>query len=175
MLAGPYTPSNDARLWVSYTSTTAGAVASGSISVHCDQTGQTWARRRWEGDERHPRDGSRDARRVVPITAVTVARPHAEVVLVLDRSGSMIEDAGDGTRKVDKLREAARIFVEAMLPGDGLGLVRFDDTAQRLTNVADVGALVTGAGRVADQRHGPGSGRRDIDRRRRRRGSRGAR
>ena len=137
VLAGPYTPANYARLWISYTSTTAGAMASGTVTVGCDQTAQTWT---------------------IPITAATVPRPRTEVVLVLDRSGSMQENAGDGTRKVDKLRESARIFVDAMLPGDGLGLVRFDNAAQRLMNVADVEELVTGAGRVAAQAqiNGPG-------------------
>ena len=33
---------------------------------------------------------------------------------------------------MQKLREAARVFVDAMLPGDGIGIVRFDDTVQRL-------------------------------------------
>ena len=68
-------------------------------------------------------------------------------MLVLDHSGSMIEDAGDATTKVQKLREAVQVFVDAMLPGDGIGLVRFDDTVQRLMSITDVGPLSTGAGR----------------------------
>jgi hypothetical protein len=32
----------------------------------------------------------------------------------------------------DKLRESGRMFVDAMLPGDRLALVRFDDTAGAL-------------------------------------------
>ncbi len=125
--SGQYTPTGVARLWLSYTSTTAGATSSGSVTVRLDETGQTW---------------------VVNVDANTVLRPKAAVSLVLDRSGSMAEDAGDGLTKVQKLREAARIFVEAMLPGDGIGLVRFDDTAQRVLDVVDVGPLVTGAGRL---------------------------
>jgi hypothetical protein len=58
---------------------------------------------------------------------------------------------------VQKLRESARIFVDAMLPGDGIGLVRFDDTSQKLMDVQDVGALTTGAGRVAAIGHINGS------------------
>ena len=131
-----YTPIGFARLWISYTSTTAGSSASGSVKVRCDQTGQTWT---------------------IPISANTVQRPRTEVVLVLDRSGSMDEDAGDGQKKVDKLRESARIFVDAMLPGDGIGLVRFDDTVQRLMNVTDVGPLVTGGGRTTAIGHITGS------------------
>jgi hypothetical protein len=45
-------------------------------------------------------------------------------VLVLDHSGSMSEDSGDGTPKVDKLKQAVSTFAGLMLPGDGLGIVR---------------------------------------------------
>ncbi|MCW3094692.1 MAG: von Willebrand factor, type [Chthonomonadaceae bacterium] len=121
-----------ARLWIGYTSTTAGATATGSVTVHCDQTGQNW---------------------VIPITANTVARPKSAIALVFDHSGSMVEDAGDGIRKVDKLREAANIFLTAMLPGDGVSVTRFDDTSQILMNVTDVGPVTVGAGRLAAGSH----------------------
>ena len=120
-------PVGQARLWISYTSTTAGATAKGKVTVRCSETGQEWT---------------------IPIAANTVPRPRSAVALVLDHSGSMAEEAGDGNTKVQKLREAAGIFVDAMLPGDGIGLVRFDDTVQRLMNVEDVGPLGTGAGRA---------------------------
>ena len=120
-------PLAEARLWLSYTSTTAGSSSSGSVTVRCDETGQTW---------------------VINIVANTVARPKSAVTFVLDHSGSMIEDAGDGTTKVGKLREAAKIFVDAMLQGDGLGIVRFDDTAQIIMPVTDVGPPITGTGRA---------------------------
>src|SRR2546421_4655725 len=84
------------RLWISYTSTTAGSSITGSVTVRVVETGQTW---------------------VVNLSANTVTRPKSAVVLVLDRSGSMSEDAGDGQRKVDKLREAVSTFVTVMLPG----------------------------------------------------------
>jgi IgA Peptidase M64/von Willebrand factor type A domain len=129
---GEHTSSDFARLWLSYTSTTAGSTAFGTVTVRCDETGQTWP---------------------INILANTVARPKAAVALVLDHSGSMAEDAGDSTSKVQKLREAARVFVDAMLPGDGIGVVRFDDTVQRLMNVEDVGALGTGVGRMAALGH----------------------
>ncbi len=120
-------PIAEARLWLSYTSTTAGSTSSGTVTVRCDETGQTW---------------------VINIVANTVARPKSAVTFVLDHSGSMSEDAGDGTTKVGKLREAASIFVNAMLQGDGLGIVRFDDTAQILMPVTDVGPPIIGAGRA---------------------------
>jgi IgA Peptidase M64/von Willebrand factor type A domain len=122
-----YAPTGSARLWLSYTSTSAGASASGTVTVRLNETGQTWN---------------------ININANTVPRPKSAVSLVLDHSGSMAEGAGDGLTKVQKLREAARIFVDAMLPGDGIGLVRFDDTAQRVLDVVDVGPLLSGAGRT---------------------------
>ncbi|HVJ50824.1 MAG TPA: M64 family metallopeptidase [Aliidongia sp.] len=121
-------PIAEARLWLSYVSTVAGAHASGSVTVHCDETGQSW---------------------VINIAANTVARPKSAVALVLDHSGSMADDAGDGTTKVGKLREAASIFINAMLDGDGLSVVRFDDTAQALMPVTNVGVPLLGAGRIA--------------------------
>jgi IgA Peptidase M64 len=125
-------PVAHARLWLSYTSTTAGAVAHGAVTVHNDETGQDW---------------------VITIDANTVARPKSAVAMVLDHSGSMIEDAGGGTSKVAKLREAAGIFINAMLAGDGLSITRFDDTAQTLMPVTDVGPPVLGAGRITALGH----------------------
>ncbi len=82
----------------------------------------------------------------------------------------MAEDAGDGTTKVQKLREAASIFVGAMLPGDAIGLVRFDDTAQRLMDITEVGPLNgtggPGDGDWAHHQQRPGPRRGDLDRRR---------
>ena len=50
--------------------------------------------------------------------------------------------------KVAKLREAAHVFIDVMLPNDGIGLVRFNDTAQRIMEVEDAGAAPGGAGRT---------------------------
>lgn len=108
------------RLWIAYTSTTAGASVAGSVTVHVVETGQSW---------------------VINIAANTVARPKSAVALVLDHSGSMSDDAGDGHTKTEKLKEAVQAFTDVMLPGDGLSIVRFDDTVQRLMNVTDVGPV----------------------------------
>jgi hypothetical protein len=108
------------RLWIGYTSTTAGSSATGSVTVHVVETNQTW---------------------VINIGANTVARPKSAVALVLDHSGSMSDEAGDGQPKVSKLKEAVQAFTDVMLPGDGLAIVRFDDTAQTLIGVTDVGPV----------------------------------
>ncbi len=69
----------------------------------------------------------------------TVARRTAAVALVLDRSGSMSEDRGDGQSKHRSLQEAAGIFVDLMLEGDGVGIVRYDQSAQALQQVVPLG------------------------------------
>ena len=116
------------RVWLSYTSIIAGSTSSGNVTIRCNETGEQWT---------------------IAITANTVPRPKTAVGFVFDHSFSMSEDAGDGTTKVQKLREAANIFVNVMLSGDGIGIVRFDDTAQILMPVTDVGIAGTGTGRVA--------------------------
>lgn len=117
------------RVWIAYTSTTAGTSVTGSVTIHCVETNQDF---------------------IISLSANTVARPKSAMALVLDRSGSMSEDAGDGHPKVDKLKQAVSAFVAVMLPGDGLSIVRFDDTAQRLMSVTDVGPVspvMPGSGR----------------------------
>ncbi len=137
--ADPILPAAYARLWLSYTSTNPGDSANGSVTVRCVETNQTWN---------------------INIVANTIARPRSAVVLVLDRSGSMSEDAGDGIAKVQKLREAANAFISIMLPGDGIGLVRFNEAANRLMEVQDAGAAPGGTGRTTAIGHISGS---DID------------
>ena len=56
------------RLWLSYEGTSAGDVATGTVTVHCAETNQDF---------------------VVPIAANTIARPTVATMLVLDQSGSM--------------------------------------------------------------------------------------
>ena len=126
--ADPIVPAAAARIWLSYTSTSPGDTANGSVTVRCNETGQTW---------------------IINIQANTIARPRTAVSLVLDRSGSMNDDPGDGTTKIAKLREAAQVFIDTMLANDGIGLVRFNQSADRLIDVVDAGPAPAGAGRVA--------------------------
>ncbi|MCB0076222.1 MAG: VWA domain-containing protein [Anaerolineales bacterium] len=130
--ADPTVPLAKARLWLSYTSTNPGDLANGQVTVRCNQTGQTW---------------------LINISANTIARPRAAVALVLDRSGSMNEDAGDAVSKVQKLREAANTFISLMPPNDGIGIVRFNDTAQRLMEIQEAGVAPSGPGRTTALNH----------------------
>ncbi len=100
----------EAIVWVSYTGSTAGATAAGSVTVRHVQTGREWT---------------------LAITANTVPRQTACVMLCLDRSGSMLGNAGIGTAKrIDVLRFSAQIMVDVVHEGDGVGIVSFDHDAQ---------------------------------------------
>src|SRR5260370_20879445 len=86
-------PLTHARLWLSYTSTTAGSSSNGTVTVHCNETGEEW---------------------VINISANTVARPKSSVVLVLDHSGSMSDDDGDVSTQDAKLRAALGYVIHAL-------------------------------------------------------------
>ncbi|MBA3687620.1 MAG: tyrosinase family protein [Chloroflexi bacterium] len=128
------------RIWISY-STAAGTISVGSLTVRAtshNSAGETVWTETWG----------------VNLSANSVPRQPSAVALVLDRSGSMSDDSGDGQAKVDKLREAVGVFLEVMQEGDGIGIVRFDHEVNRLLDVTDVGPLPpvagTGRDRVAD-------------------------
>jgi hypothetical protein len=108
------------RLWVSYTGTTDGDQATGTVTVHCTETNQDF---------------------VVPITARTIARPTVAVCLALDQSNSMNDPAGSlGATRIQVLREAASRFVEIVQPNNGVGMVRFDHDAYPGIAVTQIGA-----------------------------------
>lgn len=100
------------RIWISYRGTAAGDTATGTVTVHCTETGQDF---------------------VVPISANTIARPTVATMLVLDQSGSMDWLAGidASTKRIDVLHQAAGTFVQLVQRylGDGVGMVSFDHGA----------------------------------------------
>jgi subtilisin family serine protease len=109
-IVSPGTPSSstvrEVILWVGYTGTTAGDVHAGSVTVRSVQTGRQWT---------------------IPITANTVVRQSACVMLCLDRSGSMLSPSGIGTaNRIDVLRFSAEIMIDVVHEGDGVGIVSFD-------------------------------------------------
>jgi len=109
-----------ARLWIIYkTGAAPSAIPTQTVTVREPVSGQTWD---------------------ILIDANTVARKTAAVALVLDRSGSMAQDRGDGQTKHVSLQQAAEIFVDVMLEGDGVGLVRYDQDAQVVQEVLQLGA-----------------------------------
>ena len=109
-----------ARLWIVFsTSSAVGAIPTQTLVVQDAASGQQWT---------------------VLVNGNTVARKTAAAALVLDRSGSMSEDRGDGETKHVSLQQAASIFVDVMLEGDGVGLVRYNQDAQVLQDVLTLGA-----------------------------------
>lgn len=97
----------EARLWFGFTGGTPNTAApAGSVTVHCDETGQDF---------------------VFTLQANTIALPKVGVVLTLDQSGSMADPAGTlGATRMEVLREAARRCVDVAPPTAGIGVVRFD-------------------------------------------------
>lgn len=71
---------------------------------------------------------------------VTLTRP-VDIVLVLDRSGSMSDSVGGGDSKLDLLKSATKAFLRQMdLTTDRVAVVQFDDASnviQSLTNDRD--------------------------------------
>ena len=118
-----------ARLWVIYrTGAAPSAIPTQNVTVREPVSGQTWN---------------------ISIDANTIARKTAAVALVLDRSGSMSQDRGDGQSKHTSLQQAAETFVDVMLEGDGVGLVRYDDNAQVVQPV-----VLLGSGGLSDLNRG---------------------
>ncbi|HVF15645.1 MAG TPA: vWA domain-containing protein, partial [Steroidobacteraceae bacterium] len=109
-----------ARFWVIYRTGTVNSVLPTQTLTVQDSTGtQSWT---------------------IDVIANTVARKTAAAALVLDRSGSMSEDRGDGQSKHTSLQQAASIFVDTMLEGDGVGIVRFNENAQQLQSILPLGS-----------------------------------
>lgn len=117
-----------ARLWLTHTAGAVGSTATGTVRVRCVETAEEWD---------------------VSLSANTIARVKTAVMLVLDQSGSMSANAGDGRTRVQVLREAARNFVDVIQPENGIGIVRFDHDAYLGMSVAAAGPEVFGAGRIA--------------------------
>jgi hypothetical protein len=122
-------------LWISYTSTTPGSSITGSVTVQATDVSSGTVLGTW----------------TVNLSADTVSRQASAIALVLDRSGSMATDAGNGHQRVELLRTAVSTFVDLMQQGDGLSIVRFDNLVDTLMPVTDVGAMPGGAGRTQAQ------------------------
>ena len=118
---GPTSGSNiaTARLWVIYKALNAGDVLPPqTVTVQDSGMTQSWT---------------------ITIIGNTVARKTSAAALVLDRSGSMSEDRGDGQSKHASLQQACGIFVDVMLEGDGIGLVSFNQEATVLQPITALG------------------------------------
>ena len=121
----PVAPSPVTRevfLWLTCAGGHSGNTATGTVRVECPEAAFV---------------------RDVPITADFVAAPRAGAVLVLDRSGSMEEDGGDGRTRLQVLLDSAPGFVDAAPQGARVGLVRFatdDSPGAPMTTMGPEGA-----------------------------------
>lgn len=123
-----------ARIWLRYTATVENDIASGSVDVSCDETGETWT---------------------IPISANVIKRPRAALVLSMDSSGSMNDPAGDGRLKINVLRDSAVVVASLAQEDTGLGAVSWDTDADVAGAMAiqDAGIEIFGGGRIALQSH----------------------
>jgi hypothetical protein len=124
-------PFDEGRIWFAFTGTTANATApSGTVTIHCVETNQDFH---------------------FTLTANTVHRPTVGAVLVLDQSGSMDWDAGTGPgiKRIDVLHEAASRFCDLVQANNGVGLVRFDQSAYPILPVQTFGASPFDSNRTA--------------------------
>jgi len=110
-----------ARLWVLYRTDVVGSVLPTQVLTlrNAAVPTQTWT---------------------VTVDARTVPRRTTATALVLDRSGSMSEDRGDGQPKHVALQQAANVFVDLVLEGDGVSVVRYNEDAQTLQPVLELGS-----------------------------------
>lgn len=107
-----YDTPREVYLWVRYTGTNAGDTATGTAQVRCTTTGDVFD---------------------VTITANTIARPTAAMVLVLDQSGSMLDPSGVGSLTREQvLRFSAGIFLDYVRQGNGVAMVTFDQDGHDL-------------------------------------------
>jgi hypothetical protein len=123
---------SEGALWIGYATTAPGPAVTGSVNVQATDVDSGLVFGPWN----------------INLSASTIPHQASAVTLVLDRSGSMSTDAGNGHPRVELLRTAVQTFVDLMQPGDGLGIVRFDNLVDSLMPVTDVGAMPAGAGRV---------------------------
>lgn len=74
----------------------------------------------------------------IDVTASTTQPETTAVSLVLDRSGSMDEDSG-GVKKIESLKAATKTFVSTMVSGYGVSLVAYNQTAESVQGVKEIG------------------------------------
>jgi murein tripeptide amidase MpaA len=127
---GHVTPPTTRELfvWLTCSGGLNGDASVGTVRVECPQTGQSWD---------------------VTLRADFVRAPRMGAVLVLDRSGSMSEDGGDGRTRLQVLLDAAPAFVDVAPPGTRVGLVRFATDASPGAPMTTMGPEGTEPGRDA--------------------------
>lgn len=113
------------RLWLTYRGTADGDSATGTVTIRCDETGEQF---------------------IVALTANTIARPTAAVVLVLDQSNSMNFDSGiaPGVEREHVLKFSAPPAVDVTEDEHAIAVCSFDQDAHAGVGITPVG----GGGRL---------------------------
>ena len=133
VFASPVTANPDidpkGRIWFTYKGTTNGDMATATVTVQYDETGQ-------------PFD--------IMLTANTIARPTAAIVMVLDQSNSMNFDSGigPGIKRADVLRFSAPTAVIVLEDEHAMAVCSFDQDAHPgigITPVAGTGKFTINA------------------------------
>jgi hypothetical protein len=114
-----------ARVWLIYTGTNDGDMATGTVTIRCDETGELWN---------------------ISLSANTIARKTAAVVLVLDQSNSMTFDSGiaSGIKREHVLKFSAPPAVDVLEDDHAMAICSFDHDAHPgigMTSVSGSGRL----------------------------------
>jgi len=133
VLASPVTADPDidtkGRMWFTYKGTSDGDVAMGTVTIRCDETGEQF---------------------IVALTANTIRRPTAAIVMVLDQSNSMNFDSGigPGIEREDVLKFSAPTAVIVLEDENAMAVCSFDQDAHPsigITPAAGVGKFTINA------------------------------
>ena len=129
VFASPVTANPDVdmkgRLWLTYQGTNSGDMATGRVTIRCDETSEEFE---------------------VDLTANTIGRPTAAVAMVLDQSNSMNFDSGigPGIEREDVLKFSAPTAVVVLEDDHAMAVCSFDHDAHPgigITPAAGVGKI----------------------------------
>lgn len=113
----------DGRIWFLFTAGVIAPVADLNIKIECIESGQEFD---------------------FILRANIINKPTVAVVLSLDQSGSMNDQAGtSGIQRINVLKDAALKFVELIGRDHGIAIIRFDHDAYPPTNVTWPGLPIT--------------------------------
>ncbi|WP_262267494.1 tyrosinase family protein [Microvirga yunnanensis] len=121
--SGPL-PQSELRIWLLFTGRAPNTSDAGSMTIVA-----------------HDEFGGEIGRFDIQIVANSVRRPRAAVALVLDESGSMLAQAGNGRTRIQVLQQAAITLVDHLYDDNGLAIVSFADTAARVIDLQVAGPL----------------------------------
>ncbi len=98
----------------------------------------------------NPNDSFTVANFHIELVASNIVTSDSSIVLVLDRSGSMLDVANNGFTKSELLKSAVGVLHELMQDNDEIGIARFDHEADVLLpmtlKTAGLGTVLTGTG-----------------------------